>query len=217
VRGVQVGAATTAHDVLERAAVADSHGIALVVVHVAGQHRDEVVRGIAGDRVDGPATLDRAGPVRPVGVERGAGHEHLGHVALPSSAAEPVALRAIDHAEDAGVDADHAQRPGVQRPVRRGLVDLLLRRAAMRSHALEIVGCRPAARVGVLDAAQVEQEPAAPVVPVVVSRHGEDRPRQVGVRAIELLLVLGGASRGVDDVAGDDEQVGARGLRATLI
>ena len=102
---------------MDRAAV-DVHGIVLVVVDVAADRRDVVVGRIAHDVVDREvAVRDAAGMALVVDVERLPRQEDL-RLRPGRHAAEPIALVAVEVADDARVDTDETHRPRVDRPVR---------------------------------------------------------------------------------------------------
>jgi hypothetical protein len=208
VRRAHERAPTTRDEVVERAA-ADLRLVVLKVVDVAADRRDEAVARLRHDLVHAAAALDLAVLERVVHHQRLAGEQHLGLALLGRSRSQPVPLRLVELAVDAGVDADQPYVLGVDDVVRAGLqrpfgsfapaplqVGAVADRRrttpepaheALVERRIAVPVVAPGERLGVTE---VPHEPRQPVIPIMVTGNGENRLLEVLVRDVVAVAVI---------------------------
>src|SRR5204862_5313115 len=128
--------------------------VPLVVVEVAPDRGHVVVLGVADDVVDGEVAAGNETRLALVVHVEGLAREQDLRLRPPGRLAQPVALLAVEVAEDAGVDADEPHRSRLQGPVRAGKRRRLPKRGPQLPAAAE--------RVLRADAGLAPQPPAQP-------------------------------------------------------
>ena len=199
--------------VLQGPAVAQAHGVALVVVVATTDRGDVAVRGVGDDLVEvgsGTAVVERD-PVQPRAGEQRPGSEQDLRPVVGGHRPQPAGLSTVHPAGQPGVDQHEPQRPHVDRAVRAGLDRVLGVGVAVPAGGGELLGGggrrappehaahrpRPhgAGRGGQRRAgvgrgvAEDGHEAGEAVVPVGGAGDAVDRGGVVGVRREQALLV----------------------------